>query len=218
MLGFKPRSQTESDICRLVVTIICSLTPDAPNGDKCMPSLLVEYSIKLKAGTTQPDENYERGGSCTFDAARIESYEKANRSFKTDMLHSGGDSLPKLRDLLVMDLAYIHLRTCKWKAKTPSHLGNGTADDDGANNVDAALKDAPPASDEADERNLVIPLRDDYEFMKWDLTQPEDIPWTELTFTYAKKTGSRGDLPHYFLPAMCIAMHAIISGGSKVSG
>jgi hypothetical protein len=105
MLGFKLHSQTESDICRLVVTIICSLTPDAPNDDKCMPSLLVKYSTKLKAGTPQPDENYERGGSCAFDAARIKSYEKANLSFKTDTLQLGGDSLPKLRDLLGMDLA-----------------------------------------------------------------------------------------------------------------
>jgi hypothetical protein len=56
--------------------------PDALNDDKCMPSLLAKYSTKLKAGTPQPDENYIRGGSCAFDAARIESNEKSNLSFK----------------------------------------------------------------------------------------------------------------------------------------
>ena len=105
-------------------------TPDAPNGDKCMPPLLDKYSSKLRVGQPQPDENYVRGGSCAFDAARIEAYQKANLSFKTDMLQSADDSLPKLKDLLVMDLAYIHLRSIKWKAKKPSHLGNGAATDD----------------------------------------------------------------------------------------
>ena len=72
-----------------------------------------------------------------------------------------------------------------------------------------------------DETSFVITLRDDYEFMKWDFTDPAGIPWTELTYTLsdAVKINESGvDLPLYFLPAMCIAMHAIISGGSKVSG
>ena len=78
----------------------------------------------------QPDENYVRGGSCAFDAARIDAYQKANSTFKTDMTQSGEVSLPKLRDLLAMDLAYIHLRSIKWKAKKPAHLGSGGAADD----------------------------------------------------------------------------------------
>ena len=122
-------------------------TPDAPNGDKCMPPLLDKYSSKLRVGQPQPDENYVRGGSCAFDAARIEAYQKANSTFKTDMLQSGDDSLPKLRDLLAMDLAYIHLRSIKWKAKKPSHLGTGGAADDDdppANQEGANLKEAAP--------------------------------------------------------------------------
>jgi hypothetical protein len=199
-------------------------TPDAPNGDKCMPSLLIKYSSKLKSGQPQPDENYVRGGSCAFDAARIEAYQKANSTFKTDMTQSGEVSLPKLRDLLAMDLAYIHLRSIKWKAKKPAHLGSGGAADDDdppANQEGENLKEAAPGLDESDETSAVIPLRDDYDFMKWDITDPAGIPWKELTFTLSdadRINTKRGDLPHYFLPAMCIATHAIISSnGSKVS-
>jgi hypothetical protein len=164
-------------------------TPEAPNGDKFLPSLLFKYSSKIGACTPQPDENYEcgLGGSCAFDAARIESYEKANISFKTDMLQSGSEFLPKLRDLLVLDLAYIHLRSCKWKAKTPSHLGGeavrGDDDDIPDNNDEATPKGAAQVSNEADDTSVEIPLRDDYKLRTWDLNNPEGIPWPELTFT-----------------------------------
>mmetsp|Transcript_51785 Transcript_51785/g.108221 ORF Transcript_51785/g.108221 Transcript_51785/m.108221 type:complete len:161 (-) Transcript_51785:801-1283(-) len=90
--------------------------PDVDNGDKCMPHLLVKYNSKLKSGTPQPDDTYIREESCAFDSARITAYERANLSFKEDMTKQGKASIQKLRDLLVMDIAYIHLRSVKWKA------------------------------------------------------------------------------------------------------
>jgi len=108
-----------------------------------------------------------------------------------------------LRDLLTMDIAYLHLRNVKWKAVQPAHLGG----------------DNVRASDD-NESQSVVPLRDDYNFVEWDFTNDiGKIPWSELTYSL---TGGKVldldkvDLPHYLLPALCIAS-AAISRGKRLS-
>ena len=83
--------------------------PTTKDGDKCMPPLLFRYSPKIKAGQSQPDANYQKGASCAFkfDPARVTAYEKANSNFQEDMKKPGAESIPLLRDQLVMDIAYL---------------------------------------------------------------------------------------------------------------
>eukprot|EP00291_Cryptomonas_curvata_P005384 CAMPEP_0172186148 /NCGR_PEP_ID=MMETSP1050-20130122/20583_1 /TAXON_ID=233186 /ORGANISM="Cryptomonas curvata, Strain CCAP979/52" /LENGTH=215 /DNA_ID=CAMNT_0012860251 /DNA_START=150 /DNA_END=797 /DNA_ORIENTATION=+ len=143
--------------------------PDVDNGDKRMPPLLVTYNSKLKIGTP---EHYIREESCAFDSARIAAYERANLLFDEDMSKQGKDSIPKLRDLLVMDIAYLHLRSVKWKVKVPGHLGGDAA---------RGKDDDNPVPDE-DEEGAEVPLRDNYVFTDWDVTEIDKVPWPELTF------------------------------------
>jgi hypothetical protein len=175
--------------------------PEVENGDKCMPPLLVKHNSKLRKDAVPPPENYKRGESCAFDSARITAYEQANLAFKEDMTKPGKESIPKLRDLLVMDIAYLHLRNVKWKAKVPGHLGG-----------EAAQRSDDDQSAKEDNEGGGVALRDDYAFPDWDFTDVDKIPWQELSHSL---TGSKGleknDQPQYLLPALCIAYAAISS-------
>ena len=180
--------------------------PAVDSGDKCMPRLLIKYSLKNKSGSQQPAGNYEPGKSCAFDSARITAYEKANASFKEEMLKPAKESIPQLRDLIFMDIAYLHLRNVKWARRTAAHLdgGNGADDDDAPRE-----SEAPP-----------VLLRDDYRFTEWDVTDLSAVPWEQLHFSLSgSKVLKDNDLPQYLLPALCLAAHAIYSSkscGTKV--
>ena len=176
--------------------------PAVDSGDKCMPRLLIKYSLRTKSGSQQPAGNYEPGKSCAFDSARITAYEKANASFKEEMSKPAKESIPKLRDLLVMDIAYLHLRNVKWARRTAAHLdgGNGADDDDAPRE-----SEAPP-----------VLLRDDYRFTEWDVTDLSAVPWEQLHFSLSgSKVLKENDLPQYLLPALCLAVHAIYSSKSQ---
>jgi hypothetical protein len=122
------------------------------------------------------------------------------------MLKPAKESIPQLRDLIVMDIAYLHLRNVKWAPRTAAHLdvGNGANDDDAPRE-----SEAPP-----------VLLRDDHRYTEWDVTDISAVPWGELHFSLTGgKALKKNDLPQYLLPALCLAVHAIFSSkscGTKV--
>ena len=187
--------------------------PDKDDADKCMPPMLAKFDAKIKADAPQPPQNYEKGKSCAFDPARIAAYEQASRTFKDDVLKIGQESLPKLRDLLVMDIACIHARNIKWKTKQPAHLGgNGARSDDDDPAVDNAAGKTKDSAETTNESADAVILQDDCDFTKWDfMTACYDIPWRNLSHSL---TGGNDleDAPLYFPPAMCIAYHSISIG------
>ncbi len=102
--------------------------PAVQDKDKCVPPLLHTFNPKDRAGS-QPASNYSAIGSCAFGPARIAAYEKANTSFKPDMLMTGPSSIPKLRTLIEYDIAYFHLRKLKWRPKEAAHLAGRPGDE-----------------------------------------------------------------------------------------
>lgn len=171
--------------------------PVAADGDKCLPRLLLKFDTKVQQGVQQPMDNTTYGVfSCAFDAERIAAYEEANVKFKTDMLLQGSISLPKLQNLVLMDLAYFHARHLKWEDKTPGHLVGATArssDDD----------EPPPAPASAAAPISSAPKID---FMGWDITDMNSVPWDKLSFSLTgSETMKYGDVPQYIIPALCLA-------------
>jgi hypothetical protein len=68
--------------------------------------------------------------SCAFDSERMTRYETLNIKFQDDMKKPAAESIPLLRDLLFMDIAYLHLWSVKWAPKTAVHLGGEQRSDD----------------------------------------------------------------------------------------
>jgi hypothetical protein len=133
--------------------------PVAADGDKCLPRLLLKFDTNVQQGVQQPMANTTyRNLSCAFDAERIAAYEEANAKFKTDMLLPGSISLPKLQNLVLTDLAYLHARHLKWVYKMPCHLVGATvrSSDDDAPAPAPSPASAPAAS------------AVEFNFMKWD--------------------------------------------------
>ncbi len=148
--------------------------PVAADGDKCMPPLLLNFDIKVRPGVQQPLANTTFGIlSCAFDAERIAAYGAANANFKEDMLLKGSVSIPKLQQLVLMDIAYFHARHLKWEDKEPGHLGGATArsSDDEA---------PPPAPAPASVPTASAP---EIDFMRWDITDMNSVPWDQLSFS-----------------------------------
>ena len=65
--------------------------------------------------------------SCAFDAERIAACAAANATFMADTMMPGPVSIPKLQQLVVMYLAYVHAWHLRWEDKEPGHLGSATA-------------------------------------------------------------------------------------------
>ena len=169
-----------------------------PGRDKCVPPLLQKFSAKVKAGGSQPAGNYSATGSCSFGLDRIAEYEKANQSFITDMKMSGPVSIPKLRALLELDIAYFHLRTVIWKPKEAAHLSGSAArsDDD----------DLPPPAAASG-----VP-EPDMDFLTWDVLELDKIPWKHMGYSLTdSSTLDEGDMPLHTLPGLLIAIHAQLS-------
>jgi hypothetical protein len=79
--------------------------PVAADGDKCMPRLLIKYDTQVRQGTPQPMADTTYGNlSCAFDADSIAAYAAANATFMADMMMPGQVSIPKLQQLVLMDL------------------------------------------------------------------------------------------------------------------
>ena len=185
------------------------VTPEKENDDKCMPPLLSHYDSKIRAEAKQPDENYKKDYSCSFDASRIQLYEMENINFSSHM--KSDTAFQSLRDLILMDIAYLHARTVKWAAKEAEHLSAGAAaksddDDPPQYTQDPSLSQrrcGAPASDE------------DFDFTKWDPTDVKSVPWLELkTSIQLRFSGSDarmkdGDMPPSMLPALLFASHAL---------
>jgi hypothetical protein len=77
--------------------------------------------------------------------------------------------IPDLQQLVLMDLAYLHARHLKWEDKEPCHFNGATArssDDD----EPAPATSAPQPAEE-------------FDFMKWDLTEINSIPWDQLSLS-----------------------------------
>lgn len=182
--------------------------PETDGADKCMPKLLIKYNSKVRnqAPPSQPDTSYEEGASCAFDTARITAYEKANAEFKVDMIKPGAQSIPKLRELLLMDIAFLHLRNVKWAPKEAAHLSGQSRSDDDA--------PAEPKQSGVHSSRDPEPDGDNYDFTKWDSTDPETIPWDKLSLTLAKSTDDQAEnqIPMYLLPALLLAFFAKSTG------
>ena len=185
------------------------VTPEKENDDKCMPPLLSHYDSKIRAEAKQPDENYKKDYSCSFDASRIQLYEMENINFSSHM--KSDTAFQSLRDLILMDIAYLHARTVKWAAKEAEHLSAGAAalsdDDDPPQSTQE-----PPLS----QRRCGAPASDeDFDFTKWDPTDVKSVPWLELkTSIQLRFSGSDarmkdGDMPPSMLPALLFASHAL---------
>jgi hypothetical protein len=110
--------------------------PAVQDKDKCVLPLLHTFQQKARAGNKSPG-NYLAFGSCSFGPAHIGAYEKANTSFKTNMLMTGPSSIPELRALIEYDISNFHLRKLEWKPKEAAHLA------DKAGRADGADDDAP---------------------------------------------------------------------------
>jgi hypothetical protein len=174
--------------------------PVAADGGKCMPRLLLKYDTKVQQGVQQPMANTTYGIlSCAFDAERITAYGEANAKFKTDMLLPGSISLPKLQNLVLMDLAYLRARHLKWEDKMRCHLGSATAR---SSDDDAPAPASSPAS--APAASAV-----EFNFMKWDLTNINSVPWDQLSLT-GSKTMKYADIPQYLFPFFCLASEMIM--------
>jgi hypothetical protein len=96
------------------------VTPERERDDKCMPPLLVHCDSKIRFDAQQPDTNYRKDYSCAFDEKRIQQYELENQNFSEKM--KTATAFVSLRELIVMDIAFIHLRTVKWAPKRAEHL------------------------------------------------------------------------------------------------
>ena len=170
-----------------------------PGRDKCVPPLLQKFSAKVKAGGSQPAGNYSATGSCSFGLDRIAEYEKANQSFITDMKMSGPVSIPKLRALLELDIAYFHLRIVKWKPKEAAHLSGSAARSDDDDDL------PPPAAASG------VP-EPDMDFLTWDVLELDKIPWKHMGYSLTDSpTLIEGDMPLHTLPGLLIAVHAQLS-------
>jgi hypothetical protein len=79
--------------------------PVAADGDKCMPHLLSKFDTKVQQGVQQPMAitTYVIL-SCAFDAECIATYGAANANFKEEMKSQGPISIPKLQQLVLMNL------------------------------------------------------------------------------------------------------------------
>jgi hypothetical protein len=124
------------------------VTPVKQNDDKCMPPLLFHYNSKTRVDVEQPETNYRKDYSCAFDVSRIQQYEMENNNFSSHM--KSPTAFVSLRELILMDIAYLHLRTVKWASEQALHLNAGDAhsDDD-----DPVLTQAQQQS-QADSRHI----------------------------------------------------------------
>ena len=160
--------------------------------DKCVQPLLQKFNPKSKAGGAQPAGNYSATSSCSFCPDSIAEYEKGNLAFKNDMKMSGPASIPKLRALLELDIAYFHLRIVKWKPKEAAHLsGNAARPDD---------DDPPPPAAPSG-----VP-EPDMDFLTWDVLEIDKIPWKHMGYSLTDSpTLDDGDMPLHTLPGLLIA-------------
>jgi hypothetical protein len=165
-----------------------------------VPPLLQKFSPKCKAGGAQPPGNYSATSSCSFGPDRIAEYEKANVAFKNDMRMSGPVSIPKLRALLELDIAYFHLRIVKWKPKEAAHLAGKAQQDD----------DDPPALPGPGAPSGVP--EPDMDFLTWDALEIDKIPWKHMGFSLTDSpTLNEGDMPLHTLPGLLIVVHVQLS-------
>lgn len=169
-----------------------------PGRDKCVPPLLQKFTAKARAGGNQPAGNYSATSSCSFGLDRIAEYERANLAFKSDMRMSGPASIPKLRALLELDIAYFHLRIVKWKPKEAAHLsGNAARSDDDDLPPPAAASGVPEP---------------DMDFLTWDVLELDKIPWKHMGYSLTDSpTLDEGAMPLHTLPGLLIATHAQLS-------
>ena len=182
------------------------VTPEKENEDKCMPPLLFHYDTKIRAGAEQPDANYRKNLSCAFDEKRIQEYETENNNFSTNM--QSPTAFVSLRELIIMDIAYLHLRNVKWAEKQAAHLtGDAARSSDDEAHPPSTQPDGPQQLSQAE-----APPRDvaDIDFTKWDPTELNSVPWLELK---TSMTGSaamkKEDSPPYMIPAILLASQAL---------
>jgi hypothetical protein len=119
------------------------------------------------------------------------------------------ESIPLLRDLLFMDISYLHLRSVKWAPKAAAHLGGEQRSDDD-NPPAASTQDPPPSPSKQ-------PDADAIDFLTWDITIYYSGPWDKLSLLLSgsgKFAG--GDLPIYVFPALLFAWTVVSSASDDL--
>jgi hypothetical protein len=154
-----------------------------------MPRLLLNLDTSVRQGAQQPLANTTFGIlSCAFDAERIAAYGAANASFKEHMLLRGAVSIPKIQQLVLMDIAYFNAQHLKWEDKAPAggHLGGAT--------VRSSDDEAPPPAPAS--AAAPISSAPEIDFMGWDITDMKSVPWGQLSFSLTgSETMKYADVP-----------------------
>jgi hypothetical protein len=122
--------------------------------------------------------------------------------FKEDMSLPGLVSIPKLQQLVLMDLAFLHALHLKWEDTEPGRFGCASA---GSSDNDAP---APAAS--------ALQPAEEIDFMKWYLNS---VPWDELLFSLTgSNTMKHRDVPQYLFPALCLASEMMMRHAKELKG
>jgi hypothetical protein len=96
----------------------------------------------------------------------------------------------------------------RWEDKEPGHLGCATArssDEDAPAHAPAASSLPPPAKE--------------INFMKWDVTEMNSIPWDQLSFSLTgSKTMKQADVLRYLFPGLCLASEMMMLHAKEPKG
>ena len=131
-----------------------------------------------------------------------------NNNFITHM--KSATAFVSLRELILMDIAYLHLRNVKWAPKQAEHLnaaGAAARSDD-----DEPVLTQPQQLSQADASTS----EEDIDFTEWDPTDVKSVPWLELKTSFERRICGPdarilkdGEMPPYMLPALLFASHAL---------
>ena len=129
-----------------------------------------------------------------------------NFNFNSHM--KSATAFQSLRDLILMDIAYLHVRTVKWAAKEAEHLSAGAARSDD----DEPVLTQPQQLSQADASTS----EEDIDFTEWDPTNVKSVPWLELKTSIQRRICGPdarimkdGDMPPHMLPALLFASQAL---------
>ena len=148
--------------------------PVNEGADRIMPPIPTSWTGTLTT-PQQPNKNVKLDSSCSFDAKRIQDYEKRNGDFQNDIKLGSRLAAARMLALMTLDIAFIKSFEVEWEAPIPALEGGGAAADD----------------DDEDETV-------DIDTSTWDVTEPASVPLKDL------RIPEKGKLPAHLLYACAI--------------
>ncbi len=125
-----------------------------------------------------------------------------------DMMMPGPFSIPKLQQLVLMELAYFHAWHSRCEDKEPGHLVGATA----RSSDDDAPAPAPSASRQPQQAMEI-------DYIKWEVTEMDSIPWDQLSFSLTgSKAMKEGDVPQHLFPGLCLASEMMMRNAKEPKG